>query len=86
LSKRLGEIAAAGSAALVLMLTVLPAHGQDMTTAQRKACAADYKKLCPGVRPGEGRIIACFEDHLPELSPGCKATIKEKISEKRSHG
>ena len=44
----------------------------DMSAQMRKACMADYRKLCPGVRPGEGRVVACFEEHMRELSPGCR--------------
>jgi Cysteine rich repeat len=44
-----------------------PGH---MSAQMRKACMADYRKLCPGVRPGEGRVVACFEEHMRELSPG----------------
>jgi len=51
----------------------------------RKACMADYRKLCPGVRPGEGRVVACFEEHMRELSPGCRQSMRERAAEKRSH-
>jgi len=39
----------------------------------RKACKADVKKFCEGVKPGEGRIAACLKQHEGKLSAGCDA-------------
>ncbi|HXA35765.1 MAG TPA: cysteine rich repeat-containing protein [Steroidobacteraceae bacterium] len=45
----------------------------------RAACEADAQKLCPGVEPGGGRILACLKQHRGEVSDGCKqAIIKAK--------
>jgi hypothetical protein len=44
--------------------------------AVRAACADDFKRLCSGVTPGGGRIIACMREHEDELSPGCAAAMK----------
>jgi hypothetical protein len=41
----------------------------------RAACAADVQKLCAGVQPGGGRIIACLKQHQAEVSDGCKQAI-----------
>lgn len=41
----------------------------------KKACKADYKKLCKQVKPGEGRIIKCLKDNEAELSEGCKTAL-----------
>lgn len=43
--------------------------------ALRAACADDYRRLCEGVRRGEGRIAACFEGHAQELSPACLEAV-----------
>jgi len=37
------------------------------------ACAADAKKLCGDVKPGEGRVKACLQKNAGKLSEGCKA-------------
>ena len=37
------------------------------------ACAADAKKLCGDVKPGEGRVRACLQKNLDKLSEGCRA-------------
>lgn len=41
-------------------------------------CAADVKKLCKDVKPGEGRIMQCMKEHSKELSPECKADMDKK--------
>ena len=41
----------------------------------RQACGADYRTYCRGVRPGEGRAIACLRDNAASLSPGCQRML-----------
>ena len=36
-----------------------------------KACHADVEKFCQGVKPGEGRIIACLKNNSSKLSSEC---------------
>jgi hypothetical protein len=57
----------------------------DIPPEARRACTADYRKLCPGVRPGEGRVVACFEEHARQLSPGCRQAMRQRMNEQRSH-
>jgi Cysteine rich repeat len=40
--------------------------------ALRAGCAADAQKLCAGVQPGGGRIVACLKEHKDALSDQCK--------------
>jgi hypothetical protein len=40
--------------------------------ALAKACRADFKRLCPGVQPGGGRILACLQNHEVALTPQCR--------------
>jgi Cysteine rich repeat len=40
--------------------------------AFRRACGPDVKKLCTGVDPGNGRIVACLKEHQDEVSAECK--------------
>src|SRR5260370_6932290 len=40
--------------------------------AIRAACAQDAQKLCAGVQPGGGRIVACLKAHKDSLSDRCK--------------
>jgi Cysteine rich repeat len=49
--------------------------------AQQGACKADVEKLCPGIQPGEGRILECLKSHKAEVSPGCTKHLKEVQAE-----
>src|SRR5436305_15004309 len=66
---------------LTLLLVVCAAVGQFASAqpndppsldSRRMACAADGQKLCAGVQPGGGRIVACLKDHKDSLSDQCK--------------
>ena len=39
----------------------------------REECKGDVQKFCQGIRPGQGRIIACLKGHKAELAPACAA-------------
>jgi hypothetical protein len=43
-----------------------------MLAALRAGCAADAQRLCAGVQPGGGRILACLKEHKDALSDQCK--------------
>jgi hypothetical protein len=45
-----------------------------------KPCAADVQKLCPGVKPGHGAILACLEPKQDQISPACKEVVKAKLT------
>jgi Cysteine rich repeat len=36
-----------------------------------KICRSDYDRLCAGVQPGGGRILACLHEHSHQLSAPC---------------
>jgi hypothetical protein len=44
----------------------------------KAACQPDLEKFCEGVRPGEGRIIACLQKHQADLSPACSTQMKQR--------
>ncbi len=46
-----------------------------MAQAAQHPCVDDAKRLCPDVKPGQGRVAACLKQHKDELSAGCKANI-----------
>ncbi len=48
------------------------AGGQPSLSAIRDACAGDAQKLCAGVQPGGGRMVACLKEHKDSLSDRCK--------------
>src|SRR5208282_2353250 len=73
----------ANASCLLLSLTVFSvssaragqsaqAADQQSLAAIRAACAEDAQKLCAGVQPGGGRIVACLKEHKDSLSDRCK--------------
>jgi cysteine rich repeat protein len=40
-----------------------------------QVCHADYHRLCSGVQPGGGRILACLQNHANELGPSCAQSM-----------
>jgi hypothetical protein len=48
------------------------ADDQSTLAAIRAACAEDVQKLCAGVQPGGGRLVACLKEHKDSLSDRCK--------------
>jgi hypothetical protein len=45
---------------------------QEKVADFEKACGQDARRLCKGIKPGQGRILACLKSKEAELSPGCK--------------
>ncbi len=41
-------------------------------------CAADVKKFCGDVKPGQGAIARCMKAHEAELSPACRDSSKAR--------
>lgn len=54
-----------------------PAEGHGPPAQGLAACQGDIKMLCPQIKPGGGRIIACLGQHKAELTPSCKATVDQ---------
>ena len=54
--------------------------GRVETSAREvhEACKNDVEKLCQGIQPGGGRILACLKSHEAELSGPCKAVLARK--------
>jgi hypothetical protein len=49
--------------------------------ATERDCATDIKSLCAGVKPGEGRVLACLQSHVAagNLSVGCSTILSKAI-------
>ncbi|HVP59868.1 MAG TPA: cysteine rich repeat-containing protein [Myxococcaceae bacterium] len=67
---------------LLVLTTVLgaaSARARAPSTSEGlgKACAADVARLCPGVKPGGGRIDRCLQDKGDQLSEGCVAHLAQ---------
>ena len=59
-------------------------NNQPSLAALRAACAEDAQKLCAGVQPGGGRIVACLEEHKDSLSVSGKPVCEHRPSESGS--
>jgi hypothetical protein len=59
----------------ILLLTAPGALAQETKKQVLMACEGDIKQFCGDVEPGKGRIKACMEAHIHELSPRCKQAI-----------
>ncbi len=51
---------------------VLFAMSVTVSGAFAQVCSKDVEKFCAKVKPGEGRISQCLEQHEAQLSPACK--------------
>jgi len=63
------------AAGLLIALAASPAQAQP--AALQAACAQDATALCPGVKPGGGRILACFRQKSAQLSDGCRSALRQ---------
>ncbi len=43
----------------------------------RAGCTEDAQRLCAGVQPGGGRILACLKEHKDQLSDTCKQAAQQ---------
>jgi hypothetical protein len=53
-------------------------------TSPRVACKPDVDRLCPGIQPGGGRIMACLKQNEAQLSAACNDALA-KAREKKAH-
>jgi hypothetical protein len=66
----LAVVSAAFPTASVAQVQV-PADMRSEAMALMLICRGDYDRLCGGVLPGGGRILACLQSHASQLSPAC---------------
>jgi hypothetical protein len=48
------------------------AGAQEGLFTSERDCTTDVQSLCAGVKPGGGRVLACLQSHVSELSVGCE--------------
>ncbi|HTR45674.1 MAG TPA: cysteine rich repeat-containing protein [Thermodesulfovibrionales bacterium] len=66
---------------LIFVISAIPAistAGQTQAGQGNNPCDADIKKLCQGVKPGEGHLMECLREHKAELSPACADKMTEQ--------
>jgi hypothetical protein len=44
-----------------------------------ESCGPELNKFCGDVEVGEGRVLACLDEHEDELSKACEATVDELV-------
>ncbi len=63
--------------AFALGATLLITASTAPVQAEDRDCTVDLTSLCAGVAPGEGRIQACIQSHISELSVGCSSRLSK---------
>jgi len=43
------------------------------------ACRDDVRRLCAMMKPGDGRVMQCLQDHAQEVSDGCYHTLPKGV-------
>ena len=49
----------------------VPPQMRGEAIALMQVCRGDYDRLCAGVTPGGGRVLACLQNHTGQLSAAC---------------
>ena len=55
------------------------AGAQEGLFTSERDCTTDVQTLCAGVKPGGGRVLACLQSHVGELSVGCSTILSKAI-------
>jgi len=72
------------TAIIIVTAALVPplAHAQTVPLQFRseglaivQVCHADYDRLCPGVVPGGGRVLACLQSQANQLSANCAQVL-----------
>jgi outer membrane protein, multidrug efflux system len=50
--------------------------GRARMEEARRICTPDIEKFCPGIAPGQGRILKCLKGELKGLSPACREQVE----------
>jgi hypothetical protein len=58
------------------------AHADDTAAMAilRAGCTEDAQRLCAGVQPGGGRVLACLKEHKDALSDKCKQAAQRSAA------
>ena len=63
-----------------LMLTgSRTASAQEGLFTSERDCTTDVQSLCADVKPGQGRVLACLQSHVGELSVGCSTILSKAV-------
>ncbi len=62
----------------------VPAPMRSEALALMQICRADYDRLCAGVLPGGGRVLACLQEHSHQVSAACGQALPRAEALKNS--
>jgi hypothetical protein len=51
------------------------ASALELNSQFKAACSTEATRLCPGIQPGEGRVIACLKSRASQLDIACSRLI-----------
>lgn len=75
--------------AIALVFSLAAASGvcaQQLSMSQklqiREDCGDDFRRLCPGLRPGGGQLMDCVQSKRDQLSKVCSATLAQLMPKK----
>ena len=72
---------------IILMIGAILMWSSNATAKQRLAvghCAADLRRLCPGIQPGNDRLRACMREHISDVSFPCLVTLAKFAEVRRT--
>jgi len=72
---------------IILMIGAILMWSSNATAKQRLAvghCAADLRRLCPGIQPGNNRLRACMREHISDVSFPCLVTLAKFAEVRRT--
>ena len=72
------------SAVIALFGSVPASEARAGGGASLKSCAASLKATCGDVKPGAGRVQACFDSHLATLPEPCKSKLTQAAASARA--
>jgi hypothetical protein len=79
-------------AVLISLAVTAPSRAQGQPTPQMRSeamtlmqiCRSDYDRLCSGITPGGGRVLACLQSNANQLSPACAQAMPRAEALKNS--
>jgi hypothetical protein len=72
------------AAGLAVMFVVQATPAAAVSAKVKKACANDYKRLCPQYKVGSPQLRACMEAKQYEISSGCVQALIDSGEVNRS--
>lgn len=85
--KKTGEVNYGGTCRIAFCLVLFflsLCFGTAVFAESARPCSYEIAKFCKDVRPGEGHILACLDQHEKDLSASCRKkfeAVKERLKE-----